>query len=35
MLQTLVTDWQSLGGSLLFTLKITLLSFAVARWSAC
>ena len=28
MLQTLVTDWQSLGGSLLFTLKITMLSFA-------
>ena len=30
MFQTLVTDWQSLGGSLLVTLKITLLSFAVA-----
>ncbi|MEO7392934.1 MAG: ABC transporter permease, partial [Ramlibacter sp.] len=30
MMQTLVTDWQSLGGSLLVTLKITLLSFAVA-----
>jgi NitT/TauT family transport system permease protein len=30
MLQTLVTDWQMLGGALLFTLKITLLSFAVA-----
>lgn len=30
MLQTLVTDWQSLGGALLVTMKITLLSFAVA-----
>lgn len=30
MLQTLVTDWQMLGGALLFTLKITLLSFALA-----
>lgn len=30
MLQTLVTDWQSLFGALLVTLKITLLSFAVA-----
>jgi NitT/TauT family transport system permease protein len=30
MMQTLVTDWQTLGGSLLFTLKITLLSFVVA-----
>jgi len=30
MFQTLVTDWQSLGGALLVTLKITLLSFAVA-----
>ncbi|MDP1943018.1 ABC transporter permease [Rhodoferax sp.] len=30
MFQTLVTDWQSLGGSLLVTLKITLLSFALA-----
>jgi NitT/TauT family transport system permease protein len=30
MLQTLVTDWQTLGGALLFTLKITVLSFAVA-----
>jgi len=30
MFQTLVTDWQSLGGSLLVTLKITLLSFAAA-----
>lgn len=30
MFQTLLTDWQSLGGSLLVTLKITLLSFAVA-----
>ena len=30
MFQTLVTDWQSLGGALLVTLKITLLSFIVA-----
>ena len=30
MLQTLVTDWQALGGSLLFTLKITLFSFLAA-----
>ncbi|WP_341912629.1 ABC transporter permease [Polaromonas sp. YR568] len=30
MFQTLVTDWQSLGGSLLVTLKITLLSFLAA-----
>jgi NitT/TauT family transport system permease protein len=30
MMQTLVTDWQVLGGALLFTLKITLLSFGVA-----
>ena len=30
MMKTLVTDWQSLGGSLLMTLKITLLSFAAA-----
>jgi NitT/TauT family transport system permease protein len=30
MFQTLLTDWQTLGGSLLFTLKITLFSFAVA-----
>jgi NitT/TauT family transport system permease protein len=30
MLQTLVTDWQALGGALLVTLKITLVSFAVA-----
>jgi NitT/TauT family transport system permease protein len=30
MLQTLFTDWQSLGGSLLVTLKITMLSFLVA-----
>jgi NitT/TauT family transport system permease protein len=30
MFQTLVTDWQSLGASLLVTMKITLLSFAVA-----
>lgn len=30
MFQTLATDWQSLGGSLLVTLKITLLSFVVA-----
>ncbi len=30
MLQTLVTDWQALGGALLVTLKITLFSFAVA-----
>ena len=30
MLKTLVTDWQALGLSLLFTLKITLLSFLVA-----
>ncbi|MBI2771411.1 MAG: ABC transporter permease [Burkholderiales bacterium] len=30
MFQTLATDWESLGGSLLVTLKITLLSFAVA-----
>ena len=30
MMQTLVTDWESLGGSLLVTLKITLLSFALA-----
>ncbi|WP_298924236.1 ABC transporter permease [uncultured Ramlibacter sp.] len=30
MFQTLATEWQSLGGSLLVTLKITLLSFAVA-----
>ena len=30
MLQTLVNDWQSLSAALLVTLKITLLSFAVA-----
>ncbi|HEU4325261.1 MAG TPA: ABC transporter permease [Roseiflexaceae bacterium] len=30
MFQTLLTDWQSLGGALLTTLKITLLSFGVA-----
>ena len=30
MFQTLVTDWASLGGALLVTLKITLLSFLVA-----
>jgi NitT/TauT family transport system permease protein len=30
MLQTLVTDWPSLGLALLVTLKITVLSFAVA-----
>lgn len=30
MLQTLVTDWQTLGLSLLFTLKITLFSFLTA-----
>lgn len=30
MFQTLVTDWQSLGGSLLVTMKITVLSFFVA-----
>lgn len=30
MMQTLVTDWQMLGMALLFTLKITVLSFAVA-----
>lgn len=30
MFQTLATDWQSLGGSMLVTLKITLLSFLVA-----
>ena len=30
MMQTLVTDWQVLGGALLFTLKITVLSFGVA-----
>lgn len=30
MLQTLVTDWQALGGALLVTLKITVVSFAVA-----
>ena len=30
MFQTLVSDWASLGGALLTTLKITLLSFAVA-----
>ena len=30
MLQTLLTDWAALGGSLLVTLKITLLSFAMA-----
>lgn len=30
MFQTLLTDWQSLGGALLMTLKITVLSFAVA-----
>ena len=30
MMQTLFTDWQSLGGALLVTLKITLLSFATA-----
>ncbi|MDB5945983.1 MAG: transporter ATP-binding protein, partial [Ramlibacter sp.] len=30
MFQTLATDWQSLGGSLLVTLKITMLSFLVA-----
>ncbi len=30
MMQTLVADWQSLGSALLVTMKITLLSFAVA-----
>ncbi|MDB5872802.1 MAG: transporter permease, partial [Ramlibacter sp.] len=30
MMKTLFTDWQSLGGALLVTLKITVLSFAVA-----
>lgn len=30
MLQTLITDWQTLGLSLLFTLKITLFSFLAA-----
>ena len=30
MLQTLLTDWVALGGSLMVTLKITLLSFAMA-----
>lgn len=30
MFQTLVTDWQTLGGSLLFTMKITLFAFGVA-----
>ncbi len=30
MFTTLVTDWQSLGGALLVTLKITLLSFGTA-----
>lgn len=30
MFQTLATEWQSLGGALLVTLKITLLSFIVA-----
>lgn len=30
MLETLVTDWQSLGGALLVTLKITLFAFVVA-----
>jgi NitT/TauT family transport system permease protein len=30
MMQTLVTDWQTLGGALLFTLKITVLSFLAA-----
>jgi NitT/TauT family transport system permease protein len=30
MFQTLLTDWAALGGSLLVTLKITLLSFAMA-----
>ena len=30
MVQTLVTDWQALGVALLVTLKITLLSFALA-----
>lgn len=30
MLQTLAADWQTLGSALLFTLKITVLSFAVA-----
>jgi NitT/TauT family transport system permease protein len=30
MMQTLFTDWQMLGGALLFTLKITLLSFSLA-----
>ncbi|MBL0420889.1 ABC transporter permease [Ramlibacter sp. AW1] len=30
MLQTLVADWQTLGASLLFTMKITLLSFLCA-----
>jgi NitT/TauT family transport system permease protein len=30
MMQTLMSDWQTLGGSLLFTLKITVLSFALA-----
>jgi len=32
MFQTLVADWQSLFGSLLVTLKITLLAFAVATF---
>jgi NitT/TauT family transport system permease protein len=30
MFKTLMTDWQSLGGSLLVTIKITLLAFGVA-----
>ena len=30
MMRTLLTDWQALGGSLLVTLKITLLSFGLA-----
>jgi len=30
MMQTLVTDWVALGGALLVTLKITVLSFALA-----
>jgi NitT/TauT family transport system permease protein len=30
MFQTLITDWQMLGSALLFTLKITLLSFGTA-----
>src|SRR5436190_18457473 len=30
MMQTLVTDWVTLGGALLVTLKITVLSFALA-----